>query len=155
MQIDHKIIIRNIRNQNPITSRDNRRSKGKGNLIYRRSRNVPNPKNRSKPRMSAGPRAQKRASTIAIWKRHSRNGCGREGRKLLESGGVARGEYLQLRGSKNRDSSIMAPRSGLSPDRGADFCAEHVLKHESPGRKSSREDDGEMRGEGLVIFGSV
>lgn len=80
---------------------------------------------------------------IAIWKRHSRNGCGREGRKLLESGGVARGEYLQLRGSKNRDSSIMAPRSGLSPDRGADFCAEHVLKHESPGRKSSREDEGE------------
>lgn len=37
----------------------------------------------------------------------------------------------------------MAPRSGLSPDRGADFCAEHVLKHESPGRKSSREDEGE------------
>lgn len=36
----------------------------------------------------------------------------------------------------------MAPRSGLSPDRGADFCAEHVLKHESPGRKSSREDEG-------------
>lgn len=92
---------------------------------------------------------------IAIWKRHSRNGCGREGRKLLESGGVARGEYLQLRGSKNRDSSIMAPRSGLSPDRGADFCAEHVLKHESPGRKSSREDEGEGGGRGSVIFGSV
>lgn len=46
----------------------------------------------------------------------------------------------------------MAPRSGLSPDRGADFCAEHVLKHESPGRKSSREDEGEGGGERLGDF---
>lgn len=46
----------------------------------------------------------------------------------------------------------MAPRSGLSPDRGADFCAEHVLKHESPGRKSSREDEGEGEGERLGDF---
>lgn len=46
----------------------------------------------------------------------------------------------------------MAPRSGLSLDRGADFCAEHVLKHESPGRKSSREDEGEGGGQRFGDF---
>lgn len=78
----------------------------------------------------------------------------REGRKLLESGGVARGEYLQLRGSKNRDSGIMAPEIGLIARSRSGFLRGTRVKTRKSRRESFREAGG-WRGEGLVIFGSV
>ena len=76
----------------------------------------------------------------------------REG-NLLESAGAkdrgtaVPGEYLQRRGSKNRDGGIMAPRvpprrGKIGPayrsDRRVDFCVKHVLKHARTSRRIAR-----------------